>query len=524
MLVPVAGLAVLLAVPALDVRWEHHPSHFWLVLGVAAVNVVLAVLASEAATLRGDARLFFVSLALIASAGFLALHALATPGVLLDGPNQGFTIATPVGLLLASAFAAASASVGDRARSLFARATMRWIRAALGAVILGWAVASLAEVRVLSRLPSVETPIELRIAAPIAIVPYLYAAARYLGLFLRRRRTLPLAIAVAFVLLAEAMGAVAFGRSWHLTWWEWHVLMAVAFGAILVAARLEYGRTRSVTGAFGGVYMERTLARIDRRHSEALEELVVAIRGEEPLTPLLERLRADGFAAEEVSLLERSARELSRVDSLLRTYVGPQLADRLQEEPAMARLGGRETDVSVLFADLAGFTTFSQDRPPGEVIAMLNAYWEAVVPLVVGREGGHIERFAGDAIMVLFNAIDDQPDHPWRAARAALAMRGAAQAIAAEHAEWPRFRIGLNTGPAVIGNVGAAGQRSFSAIGDTTNVAARLQGAAGPGSVVMSAATRERLADAATVESLGRVSLKGKDEPVEAFVLVDLAS
>ncbi|MGZ8605714.1 MAG: hypothetical protein ACXWXQ_01550 [Actinomycetota bacterium] len=245
MLVPVAGLAVLLAVPALDVRWEHHPSHFWLVLGVAAVNVVLAVLASEAATLRGDARLFLVSLALIASAGFLALHALATPGVLLDGPNQGFTIATPVGLLLASAFAAASASVGDRARSLFSRATMRWTRAALGAVILGWAVASLAEVRVLSRLPSVETPIELRIAAPIAIVPYLYAAARYLGLFLRRRRTLPLAIAVAFVLLAEAMGAVAFGRSWHLTWWEWHVLMAVAFGAILVAARLEYGRTRS---------------------------------------------------------------------------------------------------------------------------------------------------------------------------------------------------------------------------------------------------------------------------------------
>jgi class 3 adenylate cyclase len=153
---------------------------------------------------------------------------------------------------------------------------------------------------------------------------------------------------------------------------------------------------------------------------------------------------------------------------------------------------------------------------------MLNAYWESVVPLVVGREGGHIERFAGDAIMVLFNALDDQADHPWRAARAALAMRGAAEAIAGEHPEWPRFRIGLNTGPAVIGNVGAAGQRSFSAIGDTTNVAARLQSEARPGHVLMSSATRERIGRGILVESLGHLTLKGKDEPVEVFELLEL--
>ena len=521
-LVPVVGLVLLLVVPAWDVRWEHHPSHFWLVLGVAAVNVVLAVLASEAATLRDDARLFLVSLALIASAGFLALHALATPGVLLDGPNQGFTIATPVGLLLASGFAAASALVGDRARTSFSRRTMRWTRAVLGLAIVGWGVASLAQLRVLSEPPSIEAPIELRIAAPVAIVPYLYAAGGYLTLFRRRGRALPLAIAVAFVLLAEAMAAVAFGRSWHVTWWEWHVLMAVAFGAILVASRVEYARTRSVTGAFGGVYLERTIARVDRRHSEAIEELAGAIRAERPLVPLLEGLRADGFTADEVSLLERAARELSRVDSLLRTYVGPHLADRLRDRPDLARLGGRETDVSVLFADLAGFTTFSQGRPAADVIEMLNAYWEVVVPLVVAGEGGHVERFAGDAIMVVFNALEDQADHPMRAARAGLAMRDAAETVAGEHPDWPRFRVGLHTGPAVVGNVGAAGQQSFSAIGDTTNVAARLQGAARPGRVLMSAATRERLEGLVTVEPLGPILLKGKDEPVEAFELVGL--
>jgi class 3 adenylate cyclase len=521
LLLPIAGLLLLLLAPGLDVRWEHHPSHFWLVLGVAVVNVVLGVLTSEAAGERDDARLFLVSLALLSSAGFLALHALATPGVLLEGPNQGFTIATPVGLVLASAFAAASAMVGDRGGAISRRA-MWWIRAALVVAIVAWAVASLGEVRILSEPPAVEAPVELRIIAPLAIVPYAFASIRYLGLYRRRRRALPLAIAVAFILLAEAMAAVALARSWQLTWWEWHVLMAIAFGSILVAARREYRQTRSVTGAFGGVYLERTLERVDRRQSDALGELVVAIRGDEPLAPVLEDLRRDGFTAEEVSLLERSARELWRVDSLLRSYVGPRLADRLREEPAFARLGGRETDVTVLFADLAGFTSFAQGRPAGEVIEMVNAYWEAVVPVVAGREGGLIERFAGDAVMVVFNALDDQTDHPIRGARAALDMRRVAAEIAAAHERWPQFRIGLNTGPAVIGNVGGGEQRSFSAIGDTTNVAARLQSEARPGHVLMSSATRERIELGIRVESLGRLTLKGKDEPVEVFELLAL--
>ena len=98
---PLLGLVLLLAVPSVDVMWEHHPSHFLLVLAVALINVALALVASDAAHRRADARLFLVSLALITSSGFLALHALATPGVLLDHPNSGFVIATPIGLLLA---------------------------------------------------------------------------------------------------------------------------------------------------------------------------------------------------------------------------------------------------------------------------------------------------------------------------------------------------------------------------------------------------------------------------------------
>jgi class 3 adenylate cyclase len=515
---PLLGLALLLAIPGYDVMWEHHPSHFWLVLGVAVVNVVLALLTGEAASQRNDARLFLVSLCMLSSAGFLALHALATPQVLLAKPNEGFVIATPVGLVVAAFFAAASAMVRGGGTGM--RVGMqRWLRGALLAAIAGWAIASLAQVEFLSRTPGEEAPPVLRLLSPLAIVLYGFAAVRYVGLYEGRHRTLPLAIAVAFVLLAEAMLAIVFGRSWHATWWEWHVLMAVAFGTILLAARAEYRRERSVTGAFGGVYLERTLERIDRRHSAALRALTTAIRDEASLAPVVDDLRSQGFTADEVEVMERSAHELSRVDALLRRYVGPPLAERLEEEPGLARLGGRESEVTVLFADLAGFTTFCDGREPGEVIDMVNAYWERAVPRVA-EQGGLIERFAGDAILVLFNALEDQPDHALRAARASIAMRDATEQVAAAHTGWPRFRFGLNTGPAAVGNVGAGTQRSFAALGNTTNIAARLQAAASTGQVLATAATVEALAGAISARPLGPLSIRGTSGPVETFELL----
>ena len=115
--VPLLGLALLLSRPDLDVRLEHHPAHFWLVLGTAVIAAVLAYATGEAAVRRGDARLLFVSLAFLSSAGFLALHALATPGVLLGKSNVGFAIATPVGVAIGSVFAVLSTRElsGDRA-------------------------------------------------------------------------------------------------------------------------------------------------------------------------------------------------------------------------------------------------------------------------------------------------------------------------------------------------------------------------------------------------------------------------
>jgi adenylate cyclase len=121
--------------------------------------------------------------------------------------------------------------------------------------------------------------------------------------------------------------------------------------------------------------------------------------------------------------------------------------------------------------------------------------------------------------MALFGAPSRQPDHALRAARAALELQDAVADVTVERVGWPRFGVGVNTGPALVGNIGAEQMRTFTAIGDTTNLAARLQGLAGPGEVVIGQRTAEELGRAARIEARPAVLVKGKREPVPAFLL-----
>jgi class 3 adenylate cyclase len=209
-----------------------------------------------------------------------------------------------------------------------------------------------------------------------------------------------------------------------------------------------------------------------------------------------------------------------RVDRLFRQYLSPDVAQALVDDPTRAELGGEVVEVSVLFADLRGYTPFSERTEPTEVVAMLNEYFGAAVPAVFA-EGGTIVQFMGDALMAIFNAPIRQPDHALRACRSALALQHALADVS-HGSDRPRFRVGINTGPALVGNVGSAELRNFSALGDTTNVAARLQTYAGEGSVVIGERTRELVGEAAEVRSLGRANLKGKSTPTPVFELISL--
>jgi hypothetical protein len=178
--------------------------------------------------------------------GFLLLHALATPGILLGPGNAGFAIATPVGLLLAACFAAFSGIELTPPRAAAVLRRQGLLRGGLALLLVAWAVVSLLELPPLNvALAEEATRTELELMAAAGVVLYAVAAARYWRLHRRRPSVMLVAVITAFALLAEAMVAVSVAHNWHASWWEWHLLMAVAFAFVAYSAQVQYAREGS---------------------------------------------------------------------------------------------------------------------------------------------------------------------------------------------------------------------------------------------------------------------------------------
>jgi class 3 adenylate cyclase len=170
-------------------------------------------------------------------------------------------------------------------------------------------------------------------------------------------------------------------------------------------------------------------------------------------------------------------------------------------------------EVTVLFADIRGFTTYAQDLPPDEVVRQLNALLEIMVSCTFDNEGT-LDKFIGDAILVLFNAPLDQADHTKRAVRTAVTI----QQRLAGHQSGLRVGIGVHRGEAVVGNIGTPQRMEYTAIGSTVNIASRLCDFAKPGDVVISEQVLRHLDDLAdqfATESLGSIQVKGIAQPLE---------
>jgi class 3 adenylate cyclase len=150
---------------------------------------------------------------------------------------------------------------------------------------------------------------------------------------------------------------------------------------------------------------------------------------------------------------------------------------------------------------------------------MLSAYYGTATPLITETFGGDVEKFIGDAIMATFNSRGDQPDHAARAARAGLELQRQMRRLEADHPEWPRLRVGVNSGDALVRELGGPGYVEYAVVGDTINVGSRLEGQAPVGGVLIGADTYSRLPTAAEVEPRPGLVMKGKRDAVDAYVL-----
>lgn len=234
--------------------------------------------------------------------------------------------------------------------------------------------------------------------------------------------------------------------------------------------------------------------------------------GERPLGE--EHLLLLQSLADEVAILMTNIDLYQQVQRLLHTYMPGTVVSSLLANPTLSDLGGREQHVTILFADLMGFTHFSEAHRPQEVLEMLNRCFQLATEAVLA-EGGIVDKFLGDGVMALFNTPTSLPDHAGAAIRAARRLQAA---IASQsNLRGHRFDIGIHTGTAIVGNVGSTQQRNYTAIGDAVNTAKRLEESARGGQIVVSAATLEASAKRFPTRPLGQVSLKGKSEAIQAF-------
>ncbi|MBO8156546.1 MAG: adenylate/guanylate cyclase domain-containing protein [Bacillaceae bacterium] len=215
-------------------------------------------------------------------------------------------------------------------------------------------------------------------------------------------------------------------------------------------------------------------------------------------------------------------REKKRVTGIFGRYVSKRVVDEILSNHDEIKVGGVRREVTLMFVDIRGFTPLSESMEPEEVVEILNEYLDLGARSIFSYEGT-VDKFMGDGIMAFFGAPVEQKDHAKRAARAALAMKKEGQRMAErlreKYGKTVAFGIGIHSGPAVIGNIGSNDRLEYTAIGDTVNLAARLESNAKPEQILVSQAAYEFLQDDFKFTPLDPLKVKGKSEKVQVYQL-----
>jgi len=201
--------------------------------------------------------------------------------------------------------------------------------------------------------------------------------------------------------------------------------------------------------------------------------------------------------------------------SALERFLSPAISKKIAAEAADIRLGGDSQRITLLFADVRGFTTMAEKMKPREAVEVLNDFFTRMTNVIFEHEGS-LDKYLGDGLMALFGAPLALQNDAEAAVRAAVNMQKSLAVLNAVSGKAPlNIGIGIHTGEAVVGFLGTEGRMDYTAIGDTVNVASRLTSQAGPGQIVISAATYARIQHGIPCCPLSAMKLKGRDEPIE---------
>jgi PAS domain S-box-containing protein len=238
----------------------------------------------------------------------------------------------------------------------------------------------------------------------------------------------------------------------------------------------------------------------------------------------LSPLKDAGHKTQGVAIVLDDLTERRRLEAQRRLFermVSPAVIDQL--DPNSLQLGGKRTDITTLFADVRGFTSFSETQEPEKLVSILNRYLGAMADAVLSQEGT-IDKFMGDAIMAWFNAPVPQKDHTLRAVKTALAIRESFENL---YKELPKeahlaFGAGIHYGDAILGLIGTDRRLEYTAISDSVNTAKRLQENSAKNQIIISREAYARVQDEVEVRPIAPVSAKGKTVPLEVYEVLSL--
>jgi adenylate cyclase len=198
-------------------------------------------------------------------------------------------------------------------------------------------------------------------------------------------------------------------------------------------------------------------------------------------------------------------------------YVGPQILDLIMENPEDSWLQGQTNEATILFADIRGFTTYSESKAPQVIVEELNQFFEFANKAILNHDG-YIDKFIGDGVLAVFGVPVYQKDHVKNAVAAAFEMQRAFRSVGANgNVLLSSIGIGIHTGLVVSGNIGSPVKMEYTVIGDSVNVASRISEIAAPGEIIISSNIYERIPDYIEVEALHPHKIKGRSQPIETY-------